>query len=372
MSENKRNVLVGVFMVAGLGTGAALMVLFGEQPSWMGGAEYELSIDVRRLAGVQEGTPINMNGVEVGRVGRLEFKDPSRPDKGVSIVARIKNKYVVPKGTKARVYVSPIGLGRSRVELMVPELDMPALPTEGATIGGEMANVFEDIVPPTMLSSLERTARQIGDFAAELTPVAQDLHDILDKRTIADIDHPSAEIERVTANLYTVLQRFDRVLKHFNDVLGDPKVKSAMRESIENVHQVTVEARETLTNLRETTESLKVDVKRITDRTEVAVTDLTARVNTVGEAMLPVLENAAELTGYLSQAARELAEGRGSAGLLLRDDRMYESLLISIERLTDLVDTLRRLADKFERQGYVEFKAHTIVGPVKSTREIPE
>jgi len=37
-----------------------------------------------------------------------------------------------------------------------------------------------------------------------------------------------------------------------------------------------------------------------------------------------------------------------------------------------MIDTLRRLAAKFERQGCVEFKYYSVVGPVKGTRPIPE
>ena len=69
MKEHRRNVLVGTFMVAGLGALGVLMVMFGEAPEWLGGAEWELEIQVRQLRGAAEGTPVNLNGVQIGRVG---------------------------------------------------------------------------------------------------------------------------------------------------------------------------------------------------------------------------------------------------------------------------------------------------------------
>ena len=103
-------------------------------------------------------------------------------------------------------------------------------------------------------------------------------------------------------------------------------------------------------------------------RTAGAVPASRTQINRLG----PLLDNSAELTANLNQVARHLSEGEGPAGLLLRDARLYESLLLSIERITDFVDTLRRLAAKFERQGYVELKAHSALGPVKTTKPIPE
>jgi phospholipid/cholesterol/gamma-HCH transport system substrate-binding protein len=371
MSGTRRNVMVGAFVLVGLAAAGALMAMFGEQPTWFGGAEYELAIRIGYVTGVEEGTPINMNGVEVGRVGRLEFRDPKRPDRGVSVVALIKNRYIVPQGTSAKIYVSPIGLGRTRIELLVPGADSPPLPQVGAIIPGEMANVLEDIVSPTMLSTLERTARQIGDFAEELTPVAADLHQILERRPLADVDQPDAEMRHITANLYTAIQRFDQTLKHFNDVLGDPEVQSGLRNFVTNMETVSEDAKTTFATLRDTSAELRTDVDRISGKFEGAVDKASLRIDTIGDAVMPVLDNSAALTATLNQAAQSLAEGDGTAGRLLRDARLYETMLITLERVQDLVETLGRLADKFERQGYVEFKAHTAIGPVKDRREIP-
>jgi ABC-type transporter Mla subunit MlaD len=363
-------------MVVGLGTGATLMVLFGEHPTWLGGAEYDLRIRMQQLGPITEGTVVNMNGVEVGRVAGLEFTNAERPNEGVFIVARIKNKFAVPLGTLARVYVSPIGLGRGRIDLMPPDLppdsDVQLLPLEGAIIMGEMGNMLGEILPPTFMGTLERSARQIGDFSAALTPVAQDVHELLVKRPVAEVDDPVALARQVTGNLYTLIERLDGTLRHFNEVLGDPEVQSGLRDAVANIRLMTEDGRATFANLRDTSASLRTDVKRVTDKLEGAVDNASGRIDRMGEAVIPLLDNSADLARNLKEATRQLAEGNGTIGRLLRDARLYETLLISVERLTDLLDTLRRLAAKFERQGYVEFKYQSVVGPVKGKRDIPE
>lgn len=370
MSEFRRNLLVGFFMLAGLGTAATLMVLFGEHPTWLGGAEYELSIRVNRLSGVQEGTPIHMNGVEVGRVGRVEFVNAHKPYEGVKIIALIRNQYDIPKGTRAVILSSPIGIGRTRIELAVSitgdELIM--LPREGAGIRGEMGNPLADILPPTLMPTLERTGLEIGNLAADLRPVASDLHDLLEKRTVGEVDDPAASARRITATLHTVVQRFDETLRHWNDIMGDPEFKAGVRQSVENIRDMTADGKQTFADLRETAATLKTDVRQISDELQMAVQDARGQINRLG----PVLDGTAELAGNLNRVAVQMAEGEGTLGLLLRDARLYEAMRVSLERLTDLIDSLRRLAAKFERQGYVEFKYHSVVGPVKGTRPIPE
>ena len=84
-------------------------LLFGERPEWLGGQEYALQIKVEQLGGATEGTPVRLNGVEIGRVGSLRFEDPTRPDKGVSIIALIKKRYFVPSGARAVIYEAELG-----------------------------------------------------------------------------------------------------------------------------------------------------------------------------------------------------------------------------------------------------------------------
>ena len=369
MSETRRNVLVGVFMLAGLGAAGTVMVLFGEYPAWLGGAEWELTIRVDRLSGVREGTLINMNGVEVGRVDRLEFTDPQRPHEGVKIIARIKTKYDIPQDTRAAIYVSPIGLGRSRIEFVVPPQKGEArmLPRDKASIQGEMANMLEDVLPPTMLPTLERTALEIGNLAAELQPVAADLHDMFEKRTVQEVDDRAVAAQEVTATLYTVIERFDETLKHWNEVMGDPEVKQGMREAVVNVRDFTEDGKATFETLRKTSATFEADLERISDEILAAVQDARAQINRIG----PLLDNTAELTENLNKVALQLNEGEGTVGRLLDDARLYEALLISIERITDLVDTFRRLAAKFEREGRIGLKFETVVGPIEKDIPIP-
>ncbi len=373
MNEYRRNLLVGFFMLASLGAGATLMMLFGEHPTWLGGAEYEIAIRMERVSGVPEGTPINMNGVEVGRIGRLEFRDVRKPHLGVNVIALIKNRYDIPKGTYAEFGASPFGLGRSNVEFIVPAMPegmqaSPMLPHAGATIEGVASSVLDPILPPTMLPTLEGTAAEIKNLAAELQPVARDLHHLFEKVTVREVDEPQAAAMQNTATLYTVVERFDQTLQHWNALMGDPEFQQGMRDTVSNVREITAQWKVTSENIRRTSDTFDADLDRVSTEFEAAVKDTRAQIARIGT----LLDGLAELTKNLNAASEQLARGEGTAGLMLRDPQLYEELLISIQRFTDLVDTFRRMAAKFEQDGYIHLKVETSVGPVKKDVPIPE
>ncbi|MCP4251374.1 MAG: MCE family protein [bacterium] len=374
MEDSRRNFWVGIFMLSGLGALATLTVLFGERPSWLGGAEWELRITFTEVEGVSEGMEITMSGVQVGRVGRVEFANAELPQAGVEVIGLIKERYSIPEGTEAKVYAGPLGIGRGRIELVVEGVKDQMLPKTDASIEGRMGSPFEDLVPDSLMFTVEKTARQIGDLAAEATPLADDLHLLFEMRTVEQVDSDLAEIRKITANVYTVVQRFDKTLKHFNDVLGDPEVKSAVKEAIENFRQMTEDGRLALETIRDTATQVQEDLDRLADRLDKGLVDANTGINEIRESLIPAVENLAEVAVNLNRATQPLAEGQGTVGMMLHDPRLYEELLLTAKRITDAVDHVRRILDKWEKQGYMEFLAHEAVGPFpyKGRKAIPE
>ena len=69
-------------MILGLGALGWLMTAFGEMPAWVVGGEYEILMSVKGPSGIGDGAPIYLNGVQVGRVKELRFKNIKFPDAG--------------------------------------------------------------------------------------------------------------------------------------------------------------------------------------------------------------------------------------------------------------------------------------------------
>ncbi len=368
MSETGRNLMVGLFVLLGLAILGVLMVFFGEAPAWLGGKEYNVAVRMKSLAGVNEGTPVYMNGVQVGRVDVLRFVDPDHPDAGVFVDLLVKDEYRIPSTATARVKPAGLGIGRGQLDLEVtPGVAADPLPTDGtAQIDGEMGAPFGDLIPPELFESFEKTVTQVGQFAEKLTPVAQDLHELLQRRTIEDVD-AADEVRRQTANVSTVVQRFDQTLKHFNEVVGDPNVKSSLVSAVEQVSQAASDFRAAATDVRTLAGNLVSDEQRLAAKLDQGIDDFRG----VARAAMPILDATSRTVTNLELASKNLSEGQGTIGLLMRDPRLYEAVTLSFARLTDLIDTLRRISGGWERQGYVDLKVHdTPLGDVRARRSL--
>ena len=200
VKESYRNALIGLFVMATLASLATLMVMFGETPTWLGGHEWRLTITgLREIRGIGEGTPVYLNGVEVGRVRELVFANVEQPGLGVHVIAGIKDEYSVPSDAVARLYGAALGIGSGQVQIFVPEgvSRIENLSEVNAEIPGEMASPYGELIPDDFVDELQQTVSMVGAFADSAVPVAANLALLLEQRTAADVDRPALPGEEV-------------------------------------------------------------------------------------------------------------------------------------------------------------------------------
>ncbi len=345
MTETKRNMAVGTFVAASLIVLATLMAWFGETPEWLGGNEWRLEITgARELRGISQGTPIQLNGVEIGRVKDLQFGDPERPDLGVVVVAGIKSQYSIPQGAVARLYGATLGFGVGRVEIFVePGGDRKLLPKEDAQIHGEMRSMIGEFITRDMVDSVQRMINNIGDLAGEATPVARNMNRLLERRTVAEVEQPGAT---TTPNLSTVVERIDQLVANLNVVLGDVNVQGDVKGV---VHDLKASAE----TLKETMELWRSQTQRLSDNLNTGIDTTEANLDRSFGKLNQVLDNLDNGTRSLASTLRQVEEGKGTAGLLVRDPRLYEAAVLSLQRFSDAMASLNAILGKIERDGYV-------------------
>jgi len=364
MKEPTRNFLVGLFVVVALAVLGVLMVWFGEAPAWLGGSEWTLRIaGVRELSGVGEGTTVNLNGVDIGRVKALEFENPERPDQGVAIVIRIKNRYSIPRGAHARIYGAMMGFGTGRIDICVRP-GVPAEPLErvGATIPGEMHYVLREVISEELTSTVERTIAHIGNLAASAKPVANYLAKLIEQRTVADVDRPGAPERGFTANLSTVLERIDNLVADINAVLGDENVQEDVKAAVSDLKSATTELKDTIALWNTESRKISDNFNAGIDRTEENLDQSFVKLN-------EVLDNLDDATKSLAGMLHEVSQGEGTAGLLAHDERLYEAAVLTFDRFGELIGTLQRIAGKIERDGHITIGRPTSVGTL--TKDFP-
>src|SRR5690606_36585947 len=113
MSDRFRHVLVGVTAIVGFIGFAGFLMRFGYVPDWAAGG-YGAKVNIAGASGVTPGARWRLDGLDVGRVVRIELRKPS--SLGVVVTTKIKHEFDQPRDVKATV--SPTFLGGS------PALDL--------------------------------------------------------------------------------------------------------------------------------------------------------------------------------------------------------------------------------------------------------
>lgn len=345
MNEAARNFWVGTFVVVSLVVLATLMAWFGETPEWLGGNEWNLRIvGVKDLAGVDPGASVRLNGVEIGRVRALEFADAKRADMGVYILTRINDRYDIPQQATARVYGATLGFGAGRIEIVFDSSELyTPIDRENAEIYGEMRSIIGELITKDMIDSVRRTIDNIGDFAGAATPVANNLAKILEPRSVKDV---SAEGSTLKPNIATVVERLDQLVANVNAVLGDVNVQEDVKGAVRDLKTAVADLKGTAEIWRTESQKLSDNLNTGIDRTEENLDRSFRQLNSV-------LDHLDETSKSLVSIFRAIDQGEGTAGKLVRDERLYESGVLTLQRFTESLATLNRILGSIEEKGTI-------------------
>lgn len=347
MNETRRNVLVGLFVVFGVVAVATLIVLFGKVPGFVtAGRHYTIDIHFAAVSGVRQGTTVTMSGKSIGRVDSVEFVDPSHIDRGVRVIASIEKRYRLPKGVRAETSEAILGMGRPPIQIIVDAPSTEYHPS-GAPVIGRTASAMESIFPASVATTLQQTANQIGQAAEALTPVLRDLHGVLESRDLGAVDGGAQP-----GNLATAAVRLDATLKHFNDVLGDPNVKSNVKETLANFHSISTRgmaAAENLKGFSEDARGVAADVKALVQQAGTSVGKIDENVDRVARGVIDNLNTLSLVLDGLAAAAAQIRKGEGTLGKLAMDDRLFEAMVLTFQRFAEASEEFRVLAEEWQK-----------------------
>lgn len=343
MAEGRRNLMVGVFVLAGVAALATLIVLFGRGPTWLvRGGTYPVYVRFDHAGGIREGTLVTVQGITIGRVEGVDVADLKRLDAGVEVLVAIESQYVLPQGATAQTTEPVLGQGRPPIELLVRGLEGQPPLQAGASITGVTRSAIDTIFPPGIVATFDTTARQIGDAADALTPVLEELEALLAARSPSDVDRPGG----LQGNLTTALSRLDALLKHFNEVLGDPAVKSQLRDAIANLHAMSDKGTKVMSDLEAAAgdgRELMADARQLVSRADQTLITVDTRVTEVAQASVNGLDKIDQFMDHLNVIGAQVSSGQGNVGRLLMDSKLYEALQITVERLSLTVEEFRAL-----------------------------
>ena len=352
MTDNKRNLMVGLFVLGGLTCLGLLVVMFG-QTRGLFSTRYAVIAKFDRITGVRSGTDVTLAGVWVGNVMDIRMVDRKQPSEGVNVQLGIDPKYSIPAGSQAIVEI-PL-MGQPTINIVPPPQTVKLLPQDGtAEIHGVIKGALESVIDPALMAAIDKTTVQIGMLAEAMTPMAKAIQGLLEQRTIAQVDASAGKPEELTANLYTAVERLHRVLKHFDVVLGDPAVQSNVKDTVSNFKSASEDVKAAAASFKvfsDEAQKAAASAHQMVTKVDATVDVTRGYIDELGRKLVSNTDQLSRFLDYINVAGQNVAEGQGTVGMLLRDPKFYDELMLTVQRLGEAAAELQVLVKQWQKQG---------------------
>jgi phospholipid/cholesterol/gamma-HCH transport system substrate-binding protein len=332
MSPNRRNIVVGITVIGALAVLGWMLLKFGSAPAKMftKGEQIIVHFVADRADGLAEGSQIFYRGVPVGRVTHLR-RDENQED--VVIDSLIDDTPPLPGNVTGVIRTRSLISGTADLSL---ELDsrLSTQPT------GSLEK--EQTVAAKFVGS-ELIPQQFGDLAIELEKTTRDVREA-----------------RLIAHLDETVRSANEVMKSLHDFVADPQLRENINVAIANFRKVTETAGRAAENIEkfsgkvqtvaEDASATLTDARATIKKTQDNIDNVTSQIN---DRMLQL----SKLLDTFQSISTKIDKGQGTAGMLMNDPKLYQSLVDSTRELNATIADLKRLVEQWEQEG-VSLKMH--------------
>ncbi|MFW5904591.1 MAG: MlaD family protein, partial [bacterium] len=257
---------VGIFVFIGLVSFFAVLYLTTDPALFRG--RYIVTTTVDHAGGVRQGDPVQMRGVNIGRVHRFALADG-----GVEIALEIEGEWDIPEDSRTRITGTGILGGRT---IEVVRGDSPEMLLAGGTIPGSSTGDITD---------------EAQELSAEARSTLERVQALLSEPTVGALEGSAQELDSLLMQLHAFTReqraQVDRLTESLNrSAQGLEEVAAAGPDAASAVAR----ADSALAQLNETGETL--------DRAAMSLDNVLARLD----------------------------RGEGTLGRLARDDSLYVNL----------------------------------------------
>ncbi|WP_231459493.1 MlaD family protein [Pedobacter sp. Leaf132] len=253
-----------------------------------------------RVDGLTVSKPILINGYQIGRVAKLQLE----PGGTILATLSINSKYDIPENSIARLEGTDL-LGSKAIVMSLG--DSKKMAEDGFTLNANVEKGLMEQVQPVQ----KKAELIIGKMDSILTSV----NSILNPNFQKNVDKSFSSIAGTLASLETTSKKVD-------GLVGS---ESARIEAIfKNVEGITAN----LNNNNKKISDILTNINTVTDKFAAANFKQT-------------LDNANNAIADLQSVISGIKDGKGSLGLLLNDDKMYNNLNNASKNLDELMIDLK-------------------------------
>jgi len=296
---------------------------------------YSIKTMFTNIAGLKEGAPVRVAGVEVGSVSELNFVGDR-----VEVVMEVNRDH---QSRITSTSVASLGsvsvLGEAAVDITAASDGMP-VPEWGYVRSGRSTGTIGDVATQASVA-IEQTSALVADLRAGRGTLGQFL---TDDRLYRELTALVTAAEDVAAGINEGHGTLGRLM-------NDPAAAKSLEASLDNLQAVTARIRAGEGSLGKLLHDDAMS-KSLTSATS-NFDSITGRINR-GEGTAGKLINDAELYNRLNSLSDRidkvmagLQQGDGTAGQLLRDRQLYENMNGTMVELRSLVADIRKDPRKY-------------------------
>jgi phospholipid/cholesterol/gamma-HCH transport system substrate-binding protein len=296
---------------------------------------YSIKTMFANIAGLKEGAPVRVAGVEVGSVSELNFIRDQ-----VEVVMEVNRDHQSRITTTSVAVLGSVSLlGEAAVDITAASSGMP-IPEWGYVRSGVATGTIGDVTTRAS-GAIDQTSALIADLRAGRGTLGQFLTD----------DRLYHELTALVSAAEDVANGINQGQGTLGRLMNDPAAAKSLEASLDNLQAVTARIRSGEGSLGKL---LNDDAMSQSLTSTTANLDaITGRVNR-GEGTAGKLINDAELYNRLNSLSDRidkviagLQQGDGTAGQLLRDRQLYENMNGTMVELRSLVSDIRKDPRKY-------------------------
>jgi phospholipid/cholesterol/gamma-HCH transport system substrate-binding protein len=258
-----------------------------------------------RIEGLEESSPVEVNGHKVGIVQSIEFMDPGSGK--LLITFSIRKDFKIPRNSVAQI-VSVSVLGGMKVQLLYCE--GPGFINKGDTIKGRC----DESLTEKLANELDPLKDKITNLITALDTVIGSVNEIMNSDFKKNLGGTMANLNGTTRSLERIIGSKEKDLKSTLDNID--KFSGMLADNSESLGK-------TFKNLGEISDTI-------------AAADLYGTVTRLKSS----LERASTLIDNMNN-------GKGTAGQLLTNDTLYANLSASLESINVLMKDVKENPKKY-------------------------
>lgn len=320
--------MVGATVLAGMVLMGVLMLKFGALPAqWFGPKRLTVELLVSRADGLSPGSAVSYLGVTVGNISKLSR---SADQTQVIIETLIDASNPPPANVVGRIRSQIVG-GGSSISLEVPDGKPVGKLATDAKIATQFVGI--DLLPP-----------EFANLATELRLTVQQVREA--KLT----EH----LDQTLATFRAQAEKAGKLIDSLDGTVSDPKLKDDLKASIANFRAATDSATRVGANLEKFStnlEKLGDNLTSVTANANATITKTQGHIDDLSKQMDNRLLQVSKLLEQFQSIAGKVDQGKGTAGLLINDAKLYESLVDTSKELNLTITDLKLLVKQWTDEG---------------------